>query len=342
MKITKIICISVTMVILLCSCGNVNNKTSMAGNSSEIDTFTNDTSATSSEGISPNATKEYDKIAIDFLTKLKNSDSKALSDITDTRCDGVFDFLSDVKIDDFSFELNEELFGKDDNGNESSKGYSYNVILKILKSKSNIFPVGENEWILIIEPSASSCIAYFNPKDSNLKILTNSMQHNYIALCYLFSNKFNCFSSLTEFNEIVPSVDNEVKYNSFIYQSIEFYIANTGSYDLSVEKLSAYFNNSLGINSIDFKKYKYYDPQTETFSPPYHGSRWNFYTLVSDEYNATNNQRTVVLDYYADSAMLVKAKTMKYVIEGSSDEDFKLLSTELIYDSGFSPGYGSV
>jgi len=321
MKITKIVCVSVLISMLLCSCGNVNNKTSTAGNSSEIET-------------SENGIQSYDRVADDFLTKLKNGDSEELSNLTFARSKEVFDFIKTVKIDDFKYEII-------DISTENDAIVNYKVNLSISKSDSDIFPVGESEWILNLRFGAGNTIQFFKPINSNIDLSWDNGSKEAI-LAYNFSRLFKHFKTCSNFNEIVPSVDNQDFYNDFIFNCAISYLQFTQSSDYSVKNVSDYMNSKYGINSVDFKKYEYYDEVNDYISIPGRGGSWDFSSLVSEEFNTETNCKRIIIDYYADCALLVKAKTMKYVVEGNSDENYKLLSTELIYDSGFTPANGSV
>jgi len=344
MKLTKILCILLVTTFLLYGCGT-DTEESLKIESSIIDkeSYTTNVSVTTTlEVTTYNEQDEFDKMALDFLEKLKNADSKGLGEITDTNSDGVFDFLKDIKIDNYFINSVDEIFDQDSNGNKYSKGYNYNIKFNISKSTSDIFPIGESNWILTLGPSAGSCIFGFTPIDIDINNITWKRENSAVNFCYNFTNQFYCFSSLSDFNELVPLLQDKNYYNYFIYNCAMNYKNISKSYYFPVDKLEKFMNMRYGITNIKFKEYEYYDEKNDILEPPAHGGNWLFCTLVSDEYNKNNNHHTIVIDYYADSAYLIKSKTMEYILEGNSENDFKLLSTKLIYDSGYNPGRGSI
>ena len=81
---------------------------------------------------------------------------------------------------------------------------------------------------------------------------------------------------------------------------------------ISISVLATYMENKFGIKDIDFAKSTYYNSIDKTLACPGHGGTWLFCNIVSSEFDEQSNSSTVIIDYYADCALLVKAKTVKY------------------------------
>ncbi len=56
-------------------------------------------------------------------------------------------------------------------------------------------------------------------------------------------------------------------------------------------------------------------------------------SLSSREYDPQTKQSAITLDYYSDSAHLLKGKTVKFIVKENEDKSFTMLSIEVLYDS---------
>jgi len=99
-----------------------------------------------------------------------------------------------------------------------------------------------------------------------------------------------------------------------------------------------------GIKGIDYTtdgKFVHYQEEYNYLEHLGHGPGWLYWIPASEEYDEDAMTYTVVIDYFADTALLVVAKTIEYRFTVNDDGTYKMLSTEVLYDSGYSLAGGS-
>ena len=265
-----------------------------------------------------------DEIANQFLTSVKNKDIKSIVDL------GFYDeaacfWVNDIKLDRYDLKrVNSEDFPA-----------KFAVVLYISQSKNDLFPIGTSKWELKIDfDSPGLRVFLFKPVDKMLDIISHDVQDDVVSFCYRFSLELKCYQSLTDFTQLVPDYNNGDDFVNFCTSLIR---ALKFSTDPEVKRtdLQERVKKAFNMASIDFKRAKSYNDETDTIECTFLGGYWAYCTLSSKRFEAKTSQYTVVIDYYADTAFLIKAKTMEYTVKKNNDNSLRLLSTKLIYDSGF-------
>jgi len=226
----------------------------------------------------------------------------------------------------------------------------YKVVLNISQSRSEFFPTGTCRWTLEVGDASQDMppIHLFKQANKAISILADSDFGAAVDFCYYFSESFYCFQTLNDFNKLTPSTKDSVAFNDFCFYVIAFLDYN--SYDNSspfngpikrtlIEKQA---KNVLGITNVDWTKFEDYNKKTDSIEIGGRDGSWLYDTLSSVNFDSSTRQYTVVIDFYADAAYILKAKTMKYIVSENADGSLTLLSTALLFDSGVEIASGSM
>ena len=244
-------------------------------------------------------------------------------------------FFKNVDVD--AYEITE--ISKD------SSGYltSYKVTLNISKSSSALFPVGKSDWIINARADFDydTLIRLFRNANDTSTILRFASIDETVRFCYDVSVYLGCFETMDDFNKLVEKVQGTDNFHWFCDFFVNLLLRNSPDYDeanaysAKRTELETLAKAAFDITNIDFKKYKYYNSTDDTVNVPGHGAPWVNATLSSSTYNRDTRISTIVIDYYADAAHLLIAKSMKYTLRVNADDSLTLLATQLVYDSGY-------
>lgn len=216
------------------------------------------------------------------------------------------------------------------------------VALHISKSSSALFPLGTSRWRLNTENDGATDISVFkriNSIDTNLNAYPFK---GVVYFSYRISADLGCFETMDDFNKLVEKykTDNGVS-SEFGDYLVNFLIDNHYG-DASFAKqpikrtdMESWAKTTLGITSFDFRKHYMYNSEYDTIGTTGYGRPFPPATLSSSAYDQTTRIYTIVLDYYLDGVYLFKAKTMRYTVRENADGTLTLLSTKLLYDSGY-------
>ena len=352
----KFVCVLISAILwigLLSACGD----TSSFENNSESEKISFDTTADVFNAFNTNTTTESkinagttttvktaepyqtaydcDLTANSFLGYLKSRDFDNLCIILGIENKEAYSFFNDIKVD--SYEITEE--------NTIQYGMQYKVKLNISESSCELFPVGTSRWILEVVNDLCCYIELFRPADINISRITFSEEKDAILFCYRFSAGFHCYKTINDFNQIVPDNSDTKAFSYFcnsLIQFLPFDNDDVTGYEYKRDSIEIQAQRVLGITNVDFKKYLYYKELNDSLEFQYHGTLWVFSSLSSKEFDPDTKQYTIVIDYYSDTAYILKAKTMKYIVQENKDKSFTLLLTELMFDSGTDPLEGSI
>ncbi len=267
--------------------------------------------------------------ANEFLTSLVDKDLETTLDLICVRPDEpgdplkAYSFLKSVDIKSYEFVES-----------KPSEGV-FLVQLNIAKSDSELFPVGTSLWNLELS-QIDDYVTLFKPADKaiNLFYVDDEFPRESEAayFCMNFAVYIRSFFTTDNFNTIVPDTSDTDVFTDFCYSLA--IIFNLGINEVKREDLERNAENVLGITKIDFTKCAEYQAYSDTLSFDGHGGQWLDCSLSSEQYNPLTKLHTVVIDYYSDSANILKAKTISYVVEENDDGSLELLSTKLLYDTG--------
>jgi len=283
--------------------------------------------------------KRANLTARQFLKYIKN---KQVADIV--YFIKTYDFLSEEPVDikAYSFFNNVDVDSyKISEGYNSSTGdrTDFKVILHISKSSSALFPVGTSRWILSVRTDSgyNTLIQQFrNANDSSAGLTGDAA-----TFCYNVSVTLGCFETMDNFNKLVANAQAKNSFNWFCDAFVSMLLSNRdgytneSAYPVKRTELEALAKTTFGITKINFREYNLYNSTDDTIGSTGHGEIYIPAALSSSTYDQTTRIRTVIIDYYSDNAYLFKAKTMKYILRVNADVSLTLLSTRLVYDSGF-------
>ncbi len=106
---------------------------------------------------------------------------------------------------------------------------------------------------------------------------------------------------------------------------------------ITAEGLKTEVEKVFGITNVDFTRYYRYDPETDSMSFGASGGMWMFTDLISEEFEEVTGTYIITIDFYADGAYMLKAKTMKYKVVKTKEDEYRMISSECLYDSGYIP-----
>jgi hypothetical protein len=106
---------------------------------------------------------------------------------------------------------------------------------------------------------------------------------------------------------------------------------------ITAKGLAIETEKAFGITDVDFARYYRYDSETDSMSFGAGGGSWMFADLMSEDFDKETDTYTITIDFYADAAYILKAKTMKYEVVSIGEDGYRMLSSECLYDSGYVP-----
>jgi hypothetical protein len=253
----------------------------------------------------------------------------------------------------------------------------YKIKLHVSRGDNTYFPVGESYWDLCVQPvEVTGPIRHF-ARSHDESIIDESdiarITDKEIMCCYNFSLSLDVYQSATDFNTLfhTPSQSSTDLYNSYgtswpsedkppfeqwwlnsrAHRAIHYYLDTSPilSNNVSVDELNEYMLKTAGITNPDYSGSSYHRVEVNEhgeeleFIECYgHGGNWKYWKPFSILFDDDSGIYTVVLDYYADQAMVVIAKTIQYQFTMLNDGAYSMISTELLYDSGFNMAWDAI
>jgi len=217
------------------------------------------------------------------------------------------------------------------------------VILRISKSDSPLFPLGTSRWRLSTEDNFVTITAFRNINDTCVGISQSyaSPFFDAVDFCYQVSARLGCFETMDDFNKLALTTQARNDFGWFTEYFVSLLLQNRdgyyseSAYPVKRTEVETLAKKTFGVTNIDFTKYSEYNSADDTINSTGHGVVSYPVSLFSSTYDQATRIRTVVLDFYSDHAYLLKAKTMKYTLRENTDGSLTLLSTRLVYDSGY-------
>lgn len=232
-----------------------------------------------------------------------------------------YSFFNDVVVESFTMS-------------PTSSGSDFKVTLNISKSSSKILPVGTSRWFLGVV--YDGFVFNFRRANDSSSIFNWTTNGDLPDFCYDVTYFLTRFETMNNFNKLAQDAQKDGNFDSFCNCLIYILLSNGWDEDATLKssEAEALAKITFGITNVDFRKCAMYNNADDTLRVDPAGYGYIPSTLVS----VTNNGRlrTVVIDYYSDPAYFLKAKTMEYVVRVNDDDSLSMLSTRLVYDSGFS------
>jgi hypothetical protein len=269
----------------------------------------------------PALLEDYDTRTKMLFTAIKTNDIETLNHLGSTRSDGVYDFLRDIKFGNFT--INSVQTAEIEGTSHPPK--TYNVTLSVLESNDLRFPVGENTYeITALDAGYGPYFGALNRVGDN----TNKVKiTDMIETKTLSDNAHICYNLTTE---MMPFYGRN---------SLDSFNIPQNDIDSFYSGLSRFFSRVPPIVSSesadDFNKAakQLFDIDTEfneqNINPRWYGANMLDAVLVSE------TDSSVVIDYYADSLLLVKAFTVE--VNFDTTNGFRFTSIKNLFDSGFEP-----
>jgi hypothetical protein len=264
--------------------------------------------------------EDYDTRTDLFFTALTANDTETLEYIGCTRSDGVYDFLADIKFGGYAINSGVTT----DNPGMSHPPKTYNVSLTVLESENPRFPVGENTYEITALDAGFG--PYFSPLhlvgDENKIKITDMINAETLSdeasICYYFTLEMLPLygrESVDGFSMPEDDID-------LFYSGLARFFGHIPAFAQpeSYENYNAAAKQMLGIDT----EFNHTD-----IEPLWLGANMLDAVLVSE------TDKSVVIDYYADSLLLVKAFTVEYNLDTTNG--FRFNSIKNLYDSGFEP-----
>lgn len=328
-------------IVFLASCSNITHSdpTSSKTPSTEITTQTTTQLSKYGYGGDP------DQTANGFLESLKNKDVEGFisfinwiySDEIKNSNIQAYSFIRDINVDSYN------ILKKDTINDQFDSFVRFTVELHISRSGTDIFPVGISQWILDIDaPVYIFNVRSFKNVETEMNIITDKNQNDMVKFCCDFSFEMNCYSTVTDFNTLIPDSNDEAIAN--FYQGLIRCLPVTFDNNSAVkrEEIEKLAKNVLGISGFDVRKSMDYNKNNDTIPIIFNSASWVTCSLTSKTFDLETKQYIIIIEYYSDTAYLQKAKTMQYNIGENIDKSFTLISTELLFDSGFQVASGLI
>ena len=324
MKKLRIIPVLLIFLLVFCSCSITLNK----GNSEKSEQSSSGVSdknslkeaKESSSEVTESKNVALDPIADKFVKALTSKNKATLKELTFASSDKALSFVDNV------------TFGsiKATDVKKNSNKFEYTLELNVSESKTDLFPTGRSNWKLIVlndedsGPAGMSYIYYFG-NVKNEKALYSSVGKDYLHFCVECTKHFGKAETYNSISSYLSKDITDTKYMN-IY---EIYYLTQKSHDTAVKPavLNQFAKSRFGIENADFTKWRSYNKSTDSFEWG-RGTYFPFASASSDKLGS-DNVRTVVIDYYADSMLLVKEYSIEYKLAWKSDDDYKIISATL-------------
>ena len=265
-------------------------------------------------------------IAERFLSGIKNKDPQQLLDTIAAKDADAYKFLTDLKLESYNIVEEIEVY---------SSVMKYVVQLDITESNSDFFPVGRSSWELEVDYLFRGKVILFKPVGKDLNRLEFDNQNKDVNFCADFFELLEPYIiSASDLNKMVPEIKDADSYNDFLELMIIF-LRRYGlpEENTPADSVMAEAKKVLGITEIDLQKYNQYHEDDRTVSTRMTSGIVHCGSLSSREYDPQTKQSAITLDYYSDSAHLLKGKTVKFIVKENEDKSFTMLSIEVLYDS---------
>lgn len=273
--------------------------------------------------------KDNDKILkmvglTDFHLDFFYEDDKMKSDIREA-----YSFLNDFELTGYKIL---------DSKPRQYDGMKYIVELEVSESNMEYIPNGNSIWDVEFGIDGPGVVQLFKRHDIEITHARFSDRNSPENFAYGVATYLQIFETIDDFNSIVPDwTSKEPYFDQFCFRMMKMLSDRFENGLVTAERLTEEVEKALGITDVDFTKHSHYDPETDSMSLRESGGSWMYESLVSLDFDEETGIHTVVLDFYTDAAFMLKAKTMKYEVMEMGIDGFRMISSELIYDSGCDP-----
>lgn len=290
--------------------------------------------------------QENKVIAWQFLDAIKMKNVPKIVQLLGAQGDGTqaddvlknYAFFKDIDLDSYSIENTDTV-------------NRFDITLHISKSGSALFPAGASRWIIEIDSDFfedGSKIELFAKTNEPITPIYFKQPSDIVGICYEFTQEFGFFKSMDDFHAFVEKVkttgDKEL-YQNFCENTFHLLLVAGSEDTMKRDIFEKKVKSLLGITGFDFTKLGSgcvsYDAATDTLTHGGHGVRTYTSTLASEKFDSKTKLHTIAIDYYADTAYLLKAKTVEYQVKENGNGSYSFVSMRLLTDTGIAPIYSA-
>lgn len=325
MKKLRIIPILLIILLVFSSCSLTINKDS-SEKSEQSSSDVSDKNSSKEVKESSSEVAESKNVALDptadkFVKALTSKNKVTLKELTYVTDDKALSYVDNVTFSSI----------KATDVKKNSNKFEYTLELNVSESKTDLFPTGKSTWKLVIfndenaGPVGVPYVYYFG-NVKNEKTLYSSVGKDYLHFCVECTKHFG---KAETYNSISSYLSKDVTDSNYM-NIYEIYNLTQKSHDAANVKpadLKQFAKARFGIENADFTKWRSYNKSTDSFEWG-RGTYFPFASVSSDKLGS-DNVRTITMDYYADSMLLVKAYSIEYKLAWKSDSDYKIISATL-------------
>jgi hypothetical protein len=264
--------------------------------------------------------KEMDDRTEQLFLALVGGDKETLGFLGTGRSENgkVYDFIDDITFGDYEIKPLKAYY--QDRGGIEKKDYS--ITLEVIKSSDERFPEGVHTYKITALPAVEG--AFFTQLIRDGEPEKQAIINSFNGGGLISVNAYTCYDLTLE---MLPFYGREStdKFELPKENTAEFYSGLSRFF--SHIKVAENGENAQNYNAAA-KSYFGIDTAFDenNVSPLWYGANSLEAVLVSE------NENSVVIDYYADSLLLVKAYSVKYNFDTA--DGFRFTSIENLYDSG--------
>lgn len=264
-----------------------------------------------------------------FMNALVSHNIETVARIGGAQTYGAYKFLEKVRFSDWQLE--------------EISGSAARVKLNISESGEADFPEGESVWTIELSDGENEYFSSFRRDGDNEKtVLADNVSaldvSDAVKMCYAFTSEFGWVSTDESIIDMKGS-EKIVEKERFIEDLVMFcaYFSEdeqlSGSViDFPADKLSESAKLLIGVENLDFTVLPSYNKVKNTVENRRSKYCWGYASLADEQYE--NGVHSVTIDWYSDTIMLAKARTIRYTLTDNPNGSMRLCTTETLFDSG--------
>lgn len=297
--------------LLLTACGSGANEQTVSSSAESAlteSTSAADTVSETSSGYDNAIEQEYDGRITQLMDAFAGKDKETLRMLCSADSTSAFDFIDGVDISGYSIISSEINAGS----NPSDFSKTYHISVNVTESSDDRFKAGENVWtVTALDPlgeySFFGALSIGDESRESIRLLERSGGvSDKVWFCYQCMVELEPYIRYTE-----PIAKDEDFYSSYARFLGKFTESSADNFNDAAQK---YFGIDAGFDD-------------DNIQPLWYGA------YEKEASAAYEDENEVIIDFYADSLLLTKACTVKFILD-DTDGYIRLDGTEVTYDSG--------
>ncbi|MBO5797753.1 MAG: hypothetical protein J6R77_05340 [Clostridia bacterium] len=225
----------------------------------------------------------------------------------------------------------------------------HRLTLSVSASEVPSVPVGESEWWIRVTADYDGLYVELCPMDEDYNARWwrgGTAKGLPVWFCGKMATELELFDTVEDYSRLSPE-ELGARGGTFVRLYNACVMAFQEKEDMppfvSVRHLSEFVRQVLGVTVTDFSASDKYIPATDIEEAQVelgaYGGKWHYAGLV--DYTEQDGVHIVTLRYYADTARLVEAVTMRYTVGESENGMLRLLSSERLSGGTYPPAWGN-